>query len=47
MSGQSTMKTVKEVKNCIKAIEHNKQMEGGSGGTEMNKQTGNKKIDKK
>lgn len=46
MSGQSAVKTVKEVKSTIKGIEKNNQM-CGSGGTEMNKQTGTKTIGKK
>lgn len=39
MAGQSSNKTVKEVKACIKGIEHNNQTKGGSGGTEAGANT--------
>ncbi len=45
MSGQSAMKTVKEVKATIKKMEHNCQYSGGSSeGKEMNKQYGGTKT---
>ncbi len=34
MAGQATQKSVKEVKACIKAIEHNTQIKGSGGGSE-------------
>ena len=49
MSGQSAMKSVKEVKSAIKAVERNghRSGSGSGGGVEKSAQHGTKTIGKK